>query len=63
MKFKLKWFWIVFFIFKIIFGQETPPPSLSAQGEQIYCPQSEEFIVTSFNLENLDISIVNSVYI
>ena len=63
MKFKLKWFWIVFFIFKIIFGQETPPPSLSAQGEQIYCPQSEEFIVTSFNLENLDTSIVNSVYI
>lgn len=63
MKYKLKWFWLVFFIFKIHFGQETPPPVLTAQGEQVYCPISEKFIVTSFDLENLDTTIINSVYI
>ncbi len=63
MKSKIRCFWVLFFVFKIIFGQVTLAPSLSAEGEQVYCPQSEEFIVTSFNIDNLNPNIINSVYI
>ena len=63
MKSKNKWFYLFILISNIIYGQESPPPSLLADGNQVYCPNSDQLIVTKLEIENLDPSILNSVYI
>ena len=56
---------IIFFV--LIKGlwvfSQAEPPSLSATGDQIYCPQTQQNIVTSFNITDLDSSSTTGFYI
>ena len=45
------------------FGQSNQPPTVTASGNQIYCPQSEQNIVTAFNITNLDDTTIAAFYI
>tara|TARA_B100001057_G_scaffold501239_1_gene622345 strand:+ start:11231 stop:13714 length:2484 start_codon:yes stop_codon:yes gene_type:complete len=47
----------------VVCGQQLTPPSVSAEGDQVYCPNSDQLIVSNLEIENLDPSILNSVYI
>ena len=44
------------------FGQNTPP-TVTAVGNQIYCPQSQQPIVTSFNITDSDDTSIDAFYI
>ena len=63
MKSKLKWFYLFFLVYNIICGQEISPPSVFAEGEQVYCPNSDQLIATKLEIINLDTTALNSVYI
>ena len=56
---------IIFFV--LIKGlwvfSQAEPPSLSATGDQIYCPQTQQNIVTSFNITDLDSNSTTGFYI
>jgi gliding motility-associated-like protein len=45
------------------FGQSNQPPTVTASGNQIYCPQSEQNIVTAFNITDLDDTTIAAFYI
>lgn len=52
------------FIYANCAAQTTPtPPTLTASGNQAYCPLSETPIVTDFNIDNPDNAEINYVYI
>jgi hypothetical protein len=56
---------IIFFV--LINGlwvfSQGEPPFLSATGDQIYCPQTQQNIVTSFNITDLDSNSTTGFYI
>ena len=45
------------------FGQINDPPTVTAVGDQIYCPQSQQRIVTSFNIVDPDDTLIPAFYI
>jgi gliding motility-associated-like protein len=45
------------------FGQINTPPTVTAVGDQIYCPQSQQRIVTSFNIVDPDDTLIPAFYI
>ena len=46
------------------FGQSTnQPPTVTAVGDQVYCPQSQQKIVTSFNITDPDDTTIPAFYI
>ena len=45
------------------FGQTDVPPTVTATGNQIYCPQSQQRIVTSFNITDPDDALIAAFYI
>ncbi|CAI8209526.1 MAG: Uncharacterised protein [Formosa sp. Hel1_33_131] len=45
------------------FGQINDPPTVTAVGDQIYCLQSQQRIVTSFNIVDLDDTLIPAFYI
>ncbi len=54
-------FWSLFFMFQG-FGQ-SDPPVVTAIGNQIYCPQTQQNIVTSFNIVDTDGNSTEAFYI
>ena len=54
---------IVFLNTIVFFGQTNQPPIVTAVGNQIYCPQSEQNIVTFFNIIDPDDTTVDAFYI
>ena len=46
-----------------IFGQNNQPPVISSEGNSIYCPQTQQNIVTSFNIEDPDDDTLDALYI
>ena len=54
---------IVFCNTLTFFGQTNQSPTLTAVGDQIYCPQSQQTIVTSFNITDPDDSTIAAFYI
>ena len=47
----------------MFFGQINNPPTVTAIGDQIYCPQSQQRIVTSFNIVDPDDTRIPAFYI
>ena len=54
---------IVFFNTFTFFGQTNQSPTVTAVGDQIYCPQSQQTIVTSFDITDPDDSTIAAFYI
>ena len=46
-----------------IFGQNNQPPVISSEGNSIYCPQTQQNIVSSFNIEDPDDDTLDALYI
>ena len=46
-----------------ITAQENLPPVITSEGNAIYCPLTEQNIVTSFNIEDPDDSTLDALYI
>ena len=46
-----------------IFGQNNQPPVISSEGNSIYCPQTQQNIVISFNIEDTDDDTLDALYI
>ena len=46
-----------------IFGQSNQPPVISSEGNSIYCPQTQQNIVTFFNIEDADDTTLDALYI
>ena len=56
-------FILLFLNTSIFFGQINDPPTVTAVGDQIYCPQSQQRIVTSFNIVDPDDTLIPAFYI
>ena len=56
-------FTLLFLNTSIFFGQINDPPTVTAVGDQIYCPQSQQRIVTSFNIVDPDDTLIPAFYI
>jgi len=54
---------VLFFNSNYFFGQINDPPTVTAVGDQVYCPQSQQRIVTSFNIVDLDDTFIPAFYI
>ena len=54
---------LVFLSTSTFFGQTDVPPTVTAVGDQIYCPQSQQRIVTSFNIIDPDDTLIAAFYI
>jgi len=54
---------LVFLNTSTFFGQTDVPPTVTAVGDQIYCPQSQQKIVTSFNITHPDDILIAAFYI
>ena len=54
---------LVFLNTSTFFGQINDPPTVTAVGDQIYCPQSQQRIVTSFNITDPDDTLIPAFYI
>ena len=54
---------VLFFNSNYFFGQINNPPTVTAVGDQVYCPQSQQRIVTSFNIVDLDDNFIPAFYI
>ena len=46
-----------------ISAQDNLPPVISSEGNAVYCPQTEQNIVTSFNIEDPDDTTLDALYI
>ena len=46
-----------------ILAQENLPPVISSEGNVVYCPQTSQNIVTSFNIEDPDDTTLDALYI
>ena len=46
-----------------ILAQENLPPVISSEGNAVYCPQTSQNIVTSFNIEDPDDTTLDALYI
>ena len=55
-------FLLLFFNTSTFFGLNTPP-TVTAVGDQIYCPQSQQRIVTSFDIDDPDDTLIPAFYI
>ncbi|AOR28000.1 hypothetical protein FORMB_09500 [Formosa sp. Hel1_33_131] len=49
---------LVFLNTSTFFGQINDPPTVTAVGDQIYCPQSQQRIVTYFNVTDPDDTLI-----
>ena len=60
-----KIFFPLFFILNAwgISAQDNLPPVISSEGNAVYCPQTEQNIVTSFNIEDPDDTTLDALYI
>ncbi len=60
-----KIFFSLFFILNTwsISAQDNLPPVISSEGNAVYCPQTEQNIVTSFNIEDPDDTTLDALYI
>ena len=54
---------LIFLNTSTFFGQINDPPTVTAVGDQVYCPQSQQRIVTSFNIVDLDDTLIPAFYI
>jgi len=54
---------VLFFNSNYFFGQINDPPTVTAVGNQVYCPQSQQRIVTSFNIVDPDDNFIPAFYI
>ena len=54
---------LLFLNSSVFFGQINNPPTVTAIGDQIYCPQSQQRIVTSFNIVDPDDTRIPAFYI
>ncbi len=54
---------VLFFNSNYFFGQINDPPTVTAVGDQIYCPQSQQRVVTSFNIVDPDDTFIPAFYI
>ena len=54
---------VLFFNSNYFFGQINDPPTVTAVGDQVYCPQSQQRIVTSFNIVDPDDNFIPAFYI
>ncbi|MDC1266023.1 T9SS type B sorting domain-containing protein [Flavobacteriaceae bacterium] len=54
---------LVFLNSSTFFGQINDPPTVTAIGDQIYCPLSQQPIVTSFNITDPDDTLIPAFYI
>ena len=60
-----KIFFFLFFILNIcsVSAQDNLPPVISSEGNAVYCPQTEQNIVTFFNIEDPDDTTLDALYI
>ena len=60
-----KIFFSLFFILNVwsVSAQDNLPPVISSEGNAVYCPQTEQNIVTSFNIEDPDDTTLDALYI
>jgi len=54
---------LLLFGVNLMMGQIGTPPVLNAEGDQMYCPQAEQNIVTDFSIQNSDVQTIEKVYI
>ena len=54
---------LVFLSTSTFFGQTDVPPTVTATGNQIYCPQSQQRIVAFFNTIDPDDTLIAAFYI
>ena len=52
----------MFFVNSVI-AQNNLPPVITSEGNSVYCPQTEQNIVTSFNIEDPDDTTLDALYI
>ena len=52
----------MFFVNSVI-AQNNLPPVIISEGNSVYCPQTEQNIVTSFNIEDPDDTTLDALYI
>ena len=54
---------IVMFFVNSVSAQNNLPPIITSEGNSVYCPQTEQNIVTSFNIEDPDDTTLDALYI
>ena len=60
----VKLFYFLIFIISVnSISQNNLPPTIFSEGEGIYCPQTEQNIVTNFNIEDPDSTTLDALYI
>ena len=53
----------IFFVSQFIYSQDNIPPEIFSEGNEVYCPLTEQNIVTSFNIIDPDDTTVTALYI
>ena len=53
----------IFFISQFIYSQDNLPPEIFSEGNEFYCPLSEQAIVTSFDIVDPDDNSIEALYI
>ena len=56
-------FYLYFFVINFTYSQENVSPLITSQGNEIYCPQTEQNIVTSFNIQDPDDIELDALYV
>ena len=60
---KIKILYATIFLSCLSLFSQSEPPEVSAQGDQIYCPQTQQNIVTDFNITDSDSDSTSGFYI
>ena len=54
---------LILFIFQLSFSQDNLPPEIFSEGNEFYCPLSEQAIVTFFDITDPDDESIEALYI
>ena len=56
-------FYLYFFVINFTYSQENVSPLITSQGNEIYCPQTEQNIVNLFNIQDPDDIELDALYV